>query len=119
MITMDRIRDSHIHPCHNPLTDPLAKPKDTVNQGRKRQMKSTSVATPAIRSARDHRATSNLNGGTADALAPAPAPAGAAAGGAMPPGGGPAGGAPCAGAAAALSAAPQFGQWLASSLAWL
>src|SRR5580692_7522114 len=110
---MQRISESHIHPCHNPLTDPLPKPKEMVNQGRKRQMKSTTVATPAIRSARDQRATSNLNGGTADVLAPAPAAA--AAGGAMPPGGGPAVGAPCAGAAAALSAAPQLGQWLASS----
>src|ERR1700722_1623182 len=103
---MERISESHIHPCHNPLTDPLPKPKEMVNHGRKRQMKSTSVATPAIRSAVDHRATSNLKGGTADVAAPAPA--GAAAGGAMPPGGGPAAGAPCAGAAAALSAAPQL-----------
>src|ERR1700722_12645595 len=116
---MQRIRESHIHPCHNPLTDPLPKPKEMVNQGRNRQMKSTTVAMPAIRSARDHRAMSNLKGGTADVLAPAPAPAGAAAGGAMPPGGGPAAGAPCAGAAAVLRAAAQIGQWVAPSLAWL
>src|ERR1700722_14408793 len=114
---MQRISESHIHPCHNPLTDPLPKPKEMVNQGRKRQMKSTTVATPAIRSARDQRATSNLNGGSAGELAPAPAAAAAVAGGAMPPGGGGTAGAPCAGAAAALSAAPQLGQWLASSLA--
>ena len=60
MITMERISESHIHPCHNPLTDPLPKPKEMVNQGRKRQMKSTSVAIPAIRSARVQRAASNL-----------------------------------------------------------
>jgi hypothetical protein len=50
----------YIHPCHNPLTDPLANPRETVNQGRKRLMKSTSVAIPPIRSALVHRATSNL-----------------------------------------------------------
>ena len=71
-------------------------------------MKSTTVATPAIRSARDQRATSNLKGGTADAVAPAPAQGAPTAG--PPPGGiaPPATAAAAAGAGASTSAVPPF-----------
>jgi len=86
------------------------------------------VATPAIRSASDQRATSNLNAGIDDALDAGPAGAAAAGGGVLAAGGGGAaaagGGVLTAGAAVVVAAlapngAPQLGQAVASSAASL
>src|ERR1700733_7582469 len=102
---MLRISVMYIQPCHNPLTDPLTKPSETVNQGRNRLMKSRIVAMPVIRSASDHRAASNLKAGT-DRVDAAPAALADAAAGA------PMAGAAWAAAAPAPRGAPQFEQLL-------
>src|ERR1700728_2336084 len=102
-ITMQRIRLRYIHPCHKPLTDPLAKPKEMVYQGSKRLMNKRIVATPAISSALVQRLTSNLKAGSEEEAAGAGGVAAAVAGllGA---------GASWAVVGAGLSAVPQEGQ---------
>ena len=83
----------------------------TPNHDKNSEMNSTTVATPAIRSARDQRAASNLYAGIADALGAAAADAAGA--GALTDG------ASWVPLEPALSDAPQLGQALASSAASL
>src|SRR5271157_4149053 len=89
----------------------------TPNHDRNSEMSSTTEAIPAIRSAVDQRAASNLYAGTDEPVdaAAAGAPAGAAAGGGVPAAGAPA----AAAVELAPSGAPQLGQKVASSAASL
>jgi len=100
----------------------------TPNQDRNSEMNRTIEATPAIRSARDQRAASNLKAGTDDPVDAEPAGAAASGGGVLAAGGGGAaaagGGVLTAGAAVVVAAlapneAPQLGQNVASSAASL
>ena len=109
---MQRISEMYIQPCHSPSAVTLKPATVMPNQDRNSEMNSTTVAMPAILSASDQRAASNLKAGTDDGSWTPPRRVRAAAGA----------GALTAGAAWVAvelepNVAPQLGQAVASSAA--